>query len=237
MLNETITAKSAASLAGSSGFHRWAGGVGIVAMLANEFFWRDLFLPHRPSMTQIWIALGGEWLALLLLLALWLPRVERRGLASIGVTRFRWSYVWMGAGAYIATFAAVAGVQLLQQAIGQETIRALQPTLATYPWPVLIALFVTGTVLEELLYRGYLIERLILLTGSRWLAGLVSWAAFTLVHLRFFGAGATVDVAVLSAVLVLLYMRTRSLWPAMIFHGINDAFGFLLAPLLPPSAR
>jgi membrane protease YdiL (CAAX protease family) len=205
-------------------------------MLANEFFWRDVFLPHQPSMTQVWIALGGEWLALLLLLAVWLPRIERLGPASIGVTRFRWSYVWMAAGAYVATFVALAGVELLQQAFGQETIRALQPTLATYPWQLLIALFVTGTFLEEVVYRGYLIERLILLTGSRWLAGLVSWAAFTLVHLRFFGLGPTVDVAVLSAVLVLLYMRTRSLWPAIVFHGINDAFGFLLAPLLPRSA-
>jgi uncharacterized protein len=211
--------------------------IGIVALLANEFFWRDVYLPHEPSMTQIWVALSGEWLALVLLLALWLPRVERVGLGSIGVTQFRWSYLWMGAGAWVVTFAAVAGVQLLQQAIGQETIRGLQPTLATYPWPVLIALFLTGTVLEEVVYRGYLIERLIVLTDNRWLAGLVSWAAFTLVHLRFFGLGATIDVALVSAALVLLYLKTRSLWPAMMFHGINDAFGFLLAPVLPRSTR
>lgn len=209
--------------------------IGVVAVLANEFFWRNVYLPHTPSISQIWVALGGEWLALILLLALWLPRVERVGLGSIGVTRFRWSYLWIGAGAYIATFAAVAGVQLVQQAIGQDTIRGLQPTLAAYPWPVLIALFLTGTVLEEIVYRGYLIERLIALTGSRWLAGLVSWATFTLVHLRFFGLGATVDVGVVSAALVLLYLWKRSLWPVMVFHGINDAFGFLLAPVLPRS--
>lgn len=214
---------------------RWTAGVGIAVLLANEFFWRDVYLPHRPSVTEVWIALGGEWLALLLLLGLWLPHVEHQGPGSIGVTGFRWSYVWMGAGAYVVTFAVLAGVQYLQLAAGQETIRALQPTLATYPWPVLIALFITGTALEEVVYRGYLIERLIFLTGSRWLAGLVSWAAFTLVHLRFFGFGATVDVAVLSAALVILYMRTRSLWPAMVFHGINDAFGFLLAPVLRSS--
>jgi membrane protease YdiL (CAAX protease family) len=135
---------------------RWAAAVGVLALLANEFFWRDFFLPHLPSMTQVWIALGGEWLALLLLLALWLPRVEHRGLASIGVTRFRWSYIWMGAGAYAVTFVVVVGVEFLQHAAGQETIRDLQPTLATYPWPLLIALFITGTVLEEVVYRGTL---------------------------------------------------------------------------------
>lgn len=212
---------------------RWTAAIGIAVLLGNEFFWRDLYLPHQPSMTQVWVALGGEWAALVLLLAVWLPRVERADLRSIGVTRFRWSYLWIGTGTYILTFAAVAGLQMLQQAIGQETIRSLQPTLATYSWPLLIALFLTGTVLEEVVYRGYLIERLIALTGSRWLAGLVSWAAFTLVHLRFFGLGATIDIAVVSAALVLLYIWKRSLWPAIVFHGINDAFGFLLAPVLP----
>jgi uncharacterized protein len=230
-----IAQKSASPGAGALA-RRWPAAVGVVALLANEFIWRDVYLPHRPSTNQVWIALGGEWVALLLLLVVWLPRIEHLGPASIGVTRFRWSYVWLGAGAYVATFAALAGVQFLQQANGQETIRALQPTLSTYPWPLLVALFITGTVLEEVVYRGYVIERVIVLTGSRWVAGLLSWAAFTLVHLRFFGVGATVDVAVVSAALVLLYMWKRSLWPAMVFHGINDAFGFLLAPVLPRSA-
>ncbi len=215
------------------GRERWTALIGVIVLLGHEFFWRDVYLDHRPAQTDVWIALGGEWLALVGLLAFWLPRVEHKGRASIGVTRFRWSYAWIGAGAYAATFAAIAGVQFLQQAVGQDTIRSLQPVLATYSWPLLVALFLTGTVLEEVLYRGYLIERMILLTGSRWLAGLVSCATFTAVHLRFFGVGATVDVAVLSVVLDLLYVKTRSLWPAMVFHGINDAFGFLLAPVLP----
>jgi membrane protease YdiL (CAAX protease family) len=28
-------------------------------------------------------------------------------------------------------------------------------------------------------------------------------------------------------------MRTRSLWPAIVLHGINDAFGFLAVPFIP----
>lgn len=216
---------------------RRAAMIGIIALLANEFFWRLVYLPHTPSVTQVWVALGGEWLALVLLVTFWMPRVEGLGLGSIGFTRFRWSYLWIGAGAYAVTFAAVAGVQLLQQAVGQDTIRGLQPTLAAYPWPLLVALFLTGTVLEEVVYRGYLIERLLALTGRRWIAGLASWAAFTLVHLRFFGYGATVDIAVVSAALVLLYLWKRSLWPVMALHGINDAFGFLLAPVLPRSTQ
>jgi membrane protease YdiL (CAAX protease family) len=66
-------------------------------------------------------------------------------------------------------------------------------------FPVLFGLFLTGAFLEEIFYRGYIIERLTMLTGKNWLAGLVSWITFTFVHIKFFGLGPTLDVGVLSA--------------------------------------
>jgi len=96
----------------------------------------------------------------------------------------------------------------------------------------LIGLFLTGTFLEEVFYRGYLIERLISLTRKRWLAAIISWLAFTLVHLKFFGLGPTIDISILSAAFVLLYLKERSIWPCVVLHGINDVFGFLIFPLL-----
>jgi membrane protease YdiL (CAAX protease family) len=88
-----------------------------------------------------------------------------------------------------------------------------------------------GTFVEEIFYRGYLIERVTELTGRRWVAGIISWLTFTLVHIRFFGLWPTLEVAVIAVVLVLLYTKTKSIWPAIILHGINDAFGFLIGPL------
>ena len=98
--------------------------------------------------------------------------------------------------------------------------------------PVLLGLLITGTFLEEVLYRGYLIERLTSLTGKRWLAACVSWVSFTLVHLRFFGLGPTLDLGVIAAALVILYVRERSIWPGIVLHGINDFFALILIPLL-----
>jgi membrane protease YdiL (CAAX protease family) len=69
------------------------------------------------------------------------------------------------------------------------------------------------------------------ITGKRWLAGLISWLTFTLVHLRFFGIGPTLEVTIIAAVLVIIYIRTRTIWPSIIVHGINDIFGFLIGPL------
>ena len=48
---------------------------------------------------------------------------------------------------------------------------------------VLVPAWITGSFTEEVLFRSYPIERLTQLTGRRWLAGLVTMLAFTLLHL------------------------------------------------------
>jgi len=118
------------------------------------------------------------------------------------------------------------------EAIGLKGLVSLQPMIREYSFLIRFILFFTGTFLEEVFYRGYAIERLIALTGKKWFAGLASWAAFTLVHLRFFGLGPTLDVGVLSAGLVILYLKERSIWPCIVVHGINGAYGFLIGPFL-----
>jgi membrane protease YdiL (CAAX protease family) len=73
-----------------------------------------------------------------------------------------------------------------------------------YGFATLFGLLLTGTFLEEVFYSGYLIERMTVLTRQRWIAAFVSWFLFTLVHLKFFDLGPTIDTSVISAALVLL---------------------------------
>ena len=42
-----------------------------------------------------------------------------------------------------------------------------------------------------------------------------------LVHLRFFGLGPTIDTSVISAALVLLYLKEKSIFPCIVVHGIK----------------
>jgi hypothetical protein len=123
---------------------------------------------------------------------------------------------------------------MVLEANGLEPIRSLQPVLKNYSFFTLFGLFLTGTILEEIFYRGYLIERLSALLGRRWLAGLVSGIAFTLVHFKFFGLGPTIDVSILSAALVLLYLKERCIWPCIVTHGINNLLSYLVFPFLIP---
>lgn len=53
---------------------------------------------------------------------------------------------------------------------------------------------VTAAVTEEVLFRGYAIERLEALTGRRWLAGTISLVFFVSVHLAAWSPAHTFGV-------------------------------------------
>jgi membrane protease YdiL (CAAX protease family) len=211
---------------------KWLYVIGLVVILVSEFILRNVFLPEHARDIHIGIAVLVEWLVLLILLAFWIPKIEGNKFGSIGFGKFKWRYLWKGVLAYFILLVVWTGSGFALKAVGLEGLRSLQPMIKEYSLPVLFSLFLTGTFLEEIFYRGYIIERLTSLTGKSWLAGLVSWIAFTFVHLKFFGLGPTLDVSILSAGLVILYLKERSIWPCIIVHGINDVFGFLIAPLL-----
>jgi len=200
--------------------------------LGSEFLLRDVILPEPASDFDIAAAFSIEWLVFLVLMVYWIPKVERQGLESIGLGKLRRRHLWVGIGAYLLAFVAAIFSGLALEAVGLEPIRSLQPMIKEYHFLTLLGLFLTGTIVEEVFYRGYLIERLSALTGRRWLAGFASWLLFTLVHLKFFGLGPTLDVSVLSAALVLLYLKQSSLWPCMVVHGLNGVLAYLVFPLL-----
>ena len=211
---------------------RWAAIVGLVGILGSEFLLRDAFVSKGASGPQIGIAIAVEWIVALLLVFFWIPKVEHRELDSVGFRRFRWRYVWIGVAAYLVYLLISVGLEPGLKSAGMQTLRDLSPTLKGYGFPLLLGLFLTGTIVEEVFYRGYVIERMTELVGRRWVAGTVSWLTFTLVHIRFFGLGPTIEVAVIAVILVVLYMRARSIWPAIIVHGMNDVFGFLIGPFI-----
>jgi len=206
--------------------------IGLIIVLGSESILRDVFLPEHAKNIHIGMAVLVEWLILLILLVFWIPKIEGNKLEGIGFGKFKWKHLWMGILTYLILMVVWTGSGFALKSIGLEGLRSLQSMIKEYSPLILFSLFLTGTFLEEVFYRGYLIERLTSLTGRRWLGAVTSWLAFTFVHLKFFGLGPTLDVGILSAGLVILYLKERSIWPCMIAHGINDAFGFLIFPLL-----
>ena len=206
--------------------------VGLAIVFGVEFALRDFLLPENADNVSIGLALVGEWVALSFLVFVWIPKVEKKNMASIGLGKFKRRHLVWGVLVYLLVLVPSFMSGFVLQSVGLPSLRSLQPLIKGYGFVTLFGLFLTGTFLEEVFYRGYLIERMTALTRHRWVAAFVSWLLFTLVHLKFFGFGPTIDTSVISAALVLLYLKEKSIWPCIMVHGINDALAFLIFPLL-----
>lgn len=100
--------------------------------------------------------------------------------------------------------------------------------LAAMPFWYRFLLVTRAAVAEEILFRGYPIERTEELTGSRFLAGFLSWAAFTIAHLSSWGWAQLIIAGFGGILLTALYLWRRNLWANMIAHWLADGAGFLL---------
>lgn len=87
----------------------------------------------------------------------------------------------------------------------------------------------TAGVTEELMFRGYALERLETETGSRVAAAATSTLAFVLAHKGEQWSWRSLLLIAQPATLVtLFYLRTRDLLAAITIHAINDFVGLLL---------
>lgn len=90
---------------------------------------------------------------------------------------------------------------------------------------------ITVSITEEIISRGYVLERLASLLGNIWIAGGISWIGFTAAHIPFFGIRyAVVAVGPSALTLVILYVRRRSLAAVILLHALLDL------PLLLPAS-
>lgn len=175
--------------------------------------------------------LGGEslwWLAVAILL-LYVAFVERRPFSSLGFHKPRILDIVL---AIIAGILLVAGIVLIYSVVFpllhlQMNAGEMKSLLATPFW-YRFMLVTRAAVGEELLFRGYPIPRLSELCGSRWIAAVLSWVAFTYAHLSSWGAAQLIVAGYGGLLLTILFLWRRNLWANMLAHWIGDGAGFLL---------
>jgi membrane protease YdiL (CAAX protease family) len=122
----------------------------------------------------------------------------------------------------------------LVQSLGLETTSAGIGQLARVPIFLRIAVVFTAGITEEILFRGYPIERLTSMTGSPVLGAAISYVVFVVLHLPFWGPGGAIQIGVWSLIVTWLYVRRGNLPACMLMHILNDAYAFLLLPIFIP---
>ena len=168
------------------------------------------------------------WIAVVVVL-LYVAFVERRSFATIG---FRPPRAFDIVLAVIAGILMVAGIVAIYQVIFPLLHLKMNVAQMTYllrtPFWYRFILVTRAAVAEELLFRGYPIERLTELTGSLVVAAIISVAAFTYAHLASWGWVQLIVAGYGGVVLTILYLWRRNLWANMLAHWIADGAGFLL---------
>src|SRR5262249_53971977 len=127
-------------------------------------------------------------------------------------------------------FAAIFLYGVIAQALNvpvQTNVDELQKLAATEPWTTLatvIAAVIIAPFCEEVFFRGYFFQGL-RLRLSIWPAVVLSAAVFGVAH---GGPGSLVLLIVIGLVLAVIRWRTRSLWPGIALHMLNNFLGALV---------
>ena len=163
-------------------------------------------------------------LAIIFIVTQW----ERRPAESIGWRTPRLQDVVLG----IAAFVAMQQVTLISWELALKAMPGVvADTLAvavlskSLPVGVSLVASVCSAIAEEVAFRGYALERLSEITGSKWVGAALPYLIEVLFHAPIWGIHGMLLKAPPLAILVLLYLWRRSL-PA-------NVIGHLLADIIP----
>lgn len=165
-----------------------------------------------PAMSIFWKVIA----AVIIIGFIWL--IEKRPLASVNITPpsekdITWAfYLW---GASMAWYWIINTILPPEQSEGVNTIANFHPL-------VVIGMIFTAATVEELFYRGYLIERFHELTGRLWIGVIVSCIIFTVPHVQFFGPSWLLYHGVGAGLLYVLYLWRRNLVAVMVLHLLGN---------------
>lgn len=180
-------------------------------------------IPARIGREAVWWGIGAIAIA-------WVVAVEKLPLASIGLKPPTWrTFAWGIAGALAMIATVMLSYAVIFPAFGLKMNMAAVDAVTKVPIWLMLATMLRAGVVEEIIFRGYAIERLEALTGNKWLAATVSALAFIAIHVSGWGFAQLIVVTFGAILLSLLYLWRRDLLCNIIAHTLVDIIGFTLA--------
>lgn len=173
---------------------------------------------------HLWFGLRGpisgdpwKWIGVTLLLAI-VVGVERRGLASLLIRRPSWPDIEWVLYAFGASMAWAWAADRIAPQDGNEGIGIIVQLGVTG----ILVLTVTAAVTEEVVYRGFLAERLGALFGHRpwapWAGATLSLAIFVAPHVAFIGPSWLLHQLPGAMAIAAIALIRRNLVAAMLLH-------------------
>lgn len=197
-------------------------GISAVILIYNEGAHSTLFIALALLTANVIAIVLLLFLRYLLTRSQWLERVDF--IAEINPLRLRWSLAPM---MMIATFAGAVSTGCLAQAWGvEDRLEETIQNLATNPIGILTIVFI-GPLGEELIFRHAILGGMLRRGITPWIAILVSSILFGIIHLNPIQI---LFASALGIMLGILYTKSQSIVPSLIYHIINN--GFAVAVIL-----
>ena len=178
----------------------------------------------------------GPWLLVLGWISLYVRKIGWRG---IGLTKYKsWTATFVmgiGCGVLLELFELFVSQPILVRLLGKQAdlskFHDLTGNLKLTGLYILLA-WIVAAFGEEMIYRGYLMNRvadLLNRTRTAWIASLVVvHIVFGLAH-RYQGWTGVIDEGLMGVLLAILYLRTgRNLAVPIFAHGIQDSIDLIL---------
>jgi membrane protease YdiL (CAAX protease family) len=157
--------------------------------------------------------------------------IENTGLAGLGFKRLRLVDFFWAAAFFAVAALALSGLAKLLEILGMPMLGEIkflipQETSGRFVW---VILSLTAGICEETAFRGYLMTRLRLVGGFK------SWLIPTLISAVVFGAchayqgiPGFIVISVYGALFSLLFIYTKTIWPAIIAHFFQDLIALFI---------
>lgn len=185
----------------------------------------------RPTDLPTYLSREAGVFLLLGALLLLIRYGERLPFSSIGwhTDRLGMAALW-GLLGIVAVYAAAVPILLFAQHMHWKVSAQVPPKFHPPLWAETIQMFRAG-ITEEVFRNGYALERLISITGRRWVAVIITMLPFALFHFNQGPAGILL-AGTGGLVLTLIYLYRRSLPTVMLAHFGVDFIPNVLLPLL-----
>jgi membrane protease YdiL (CAAX protease family) len=202
----------------------WGGTVLLLSPAA-----RALGEPTQISTTVIGQLLF--WLlaaAVLAVVRFW----ERQPLRSLWFQPLHWRSVVWGVALVVANYAVLfpAGEWVRRTADLPGFAAGMEKVMRFPLWYRVLAVIGAGVV-EEILFRGFTVTRLVRLAVPVWLAAALTLFGFTALHVPVWGWGFALGGLVSGAPAMAFFVWRRDLLAMIVFHTITDAMGLVIVPL------
>jgi uncharacterized protein len=135
--------------------------------------------------------------------------------------------MYVGISVLISILVVYGGIKIPGYQI-QESILPLFGTTKSALTIAAIVIIAIAPMLEEVFFRGFVLQGLVNKWGRA--IGVIATALiFAVFHLQF---GSFIPIFILGVIMSLLFIRSKSIWPCIWFHVINNSIAFLVQLML-----